>query len=393
MYGFVCKQTVSGIMPNPSSCRSSRNSFVQDFVDLQLNFPVPQQSSYRISLPVFSTGTFYLFLSLVGPSLPPPLGLLRVNLDVIYGDIPSLCPQNLLLSSALGTLQILPKYTDNSRCSWFFTSPHANRVFFSVTLRPNSCTAIEVMSPSSGDKWVINGDSTPWSVSYINSSLPLNQKNSNRNIKPLTFANWEGNAVITSYTPFRRPSCQNTDLSEKIELSWQTLFVEDVDSVRTPGNQIMFGNDGVYNLSARMLNVPPVQTSGPVGLQFENNLWLQMSAGQTVTVVAKDTKTGLALNRLSSAPIPLIVVANSRVPSTFDNDFHNWPGIISPVRQQLQEALTITAPSDGTYFFSILGGTILYDEPESIDIFVIKGTGKYENCWDDKLDAIKPRDV
>ena len=149
-------------MPNPSSCRSSRNSFVQDFVDLQLNFPVPQQSSYRISLPVFSTGTFYLFLSLVGPPPPPPLGLLRVNLEVVYGDIPSLCPQNLLLSSALGKLEILPKLkSEQARCSWFYTSPLANRVFFSVTLRPNSCTAIEIMSPSSGEKWVINGDSTP----------------------------------------------------------------------------------------------------------------------------------------------------------------------------------------------------------------------------------------
>ena len=118
-----------------------------------------------------------------------------------------------------------------------------------------------------------------------------------------------------------------------------------------------------------------------------------MSAGQTVTIVAKDTNTGSPLNRLSSAPIPLIMVANSRIPSTFDNDFHNWPGIISPVRQQLQEALSITAPSDGTYFVSILGGTILYDAPESIDIFVIPGTGTYDNCWDDKLDAIKPRDV
>lgn len=302
-----------------------------------------------------------------------------MNLEVVYGDIPSLCPQNLLLSSALGKLEILPKLkSEQARCSWFYTSPLANRVFFSVTLRPNSCTAIEIMSPSSGEKWVINGDSTPWSSD-----------------KPLTFANWEGNAVITAYTPFRWSSSCGND-NGKIELSWQTLFAEDnVDIVRIPRNQITFGNAGVYNFSARMLNVPPVETntSGPLGLQFETNLWMQMSAGQTVTIVAKDTNTGSPLNRLSSAPIPLIMVANSRIPSTFDNDFHNWPGIISPVRQQLQEALSITAPSDGTYFVSILGGTILYDAPESIDIFVIPGTGTYDNCWDDKLDAIKPRDV
>ena len=38
------------------------------------------------------------------------------------------------------------------------------------------------------------------------------------------------------------------------------------------------------------------------------------------------------------------MAAKDRIPTTYDNDFHNWPGILSPVRQQLQESLAITAP-------------------------------------------------
>ena len=393
MSGFVCRESNSSEVPSPS-CRSSQSSFGQSFVDEQTNFPVPQQSSYRVIVPVNDPGTYYLFLTLIGPPPPPPLGLLRVNLDVFYGGIPSLCPQNLQLSSALGTIQIPAKLKSGAaRCSWFLTNPLANRVFFSAILRPSSCTAFEIMSPSSGEKWVLNADpSGPWPVSIINSSLPVSQRNSNKNIVPLTFANWEGNAVITAYTPSRYSTCNNLD-HEKIELSWQTLFSEDDAAfVQTPQNQIMIDSSGVYKLTATLPNVPPVATNTS-GRQFERNLWLQMYASQTVTIIAKDTNTGSVLNRLSSAPIPLILVANSRIPTTFDNDYHNWPGILSPARQQLQESLTFTAPSDGTYYFSILGGTILYDAAETVDIFVVQGTGSYDNCWDYKMTAIKPRDV
>jgi hypothetical protein len=391
MYAFVCSNNTA--VPSPS-CRSSQSSVIQDFVDDQTNFPVPQSSSYRVVVRVTARTTYYLFLALVGPPPPPPSGLLRVNLDMVYGDIPTLCPQNLQLSSATGTLQLLGKLkSDNARCSWFYTAPLANRVFFSVTLRPNSCTAIDIMSPSSGEKWTLNADPAgPWPVNFINSSVPLNQRNNNANIVPLTFANWEGNAVITAYNPSRWSSCQNSD-TEKIQVSWQTLYAEDDSAfVQTPQNQIILGSNGVYNLTARMLNVPPLATNTS-GRQFERNLWLKMSAGQTVTIIAKDTNTGSSLNRLSSAPIPLIMVASSRIPTTFDNDFHNWPGILSPVRAQLQESITITAPNDGTYYVSILGGTILYDAVETIDIFVVQGTGSYDNCWDDKMTVIKPRDV
>lgn len=395
MYGFVCP-AIAGLAPSPS-CRSSISSESQWFVDPQTNFPVPQQSSYRIIVRVFQPTTYFLFLTLIGPPPPPPLGLLRVNLDVFYGDVPTLCPQNLQLSSALGTLQMPAKLKSGSaRCSWFFTAPLANRVFFSATLRPNSCTAIEIMSPSSGERWVLNADPAgSWPVSLVNSSyLPLSDRSSNKNIVPLTFANWEGNAVITAYTPNRWSACPGSSShDENILLSWQALFVDDdVSFVQTHPNHIMLGNSGVYNVTARLLNVPPTATNTS-GRQFERNLWMRMSAGQTVTVIAKDTNTGSALNRVSSAPIPLILVANSRIPTTFDNDYHNWPGILSPVRQQLQESLTITAPSDGVYFFSVLGGTILYDALETIDIFVVQGTGAYDNCWDERMGVIKPRDV
>lgn len=395
MYGFVCP-AIAGVAPSPS-CRSSASSESQSFVDTQTNFPVPQQSSYRIVVRVFQPTTYFLFLTLIGPPPPPPLGLLRVNLDVFYGDVLSLCPQNLQLSSALGTVQMPARLkSDSARCSWFFTAPLANRVFFSATLRPNSCTAIEIMSPSSGERWVLNADPAgSWPVSLVNSSyLPLSERSSNKNIVPLTFANWEGNAVITAYTPSRWSACPiSPSHDENILLSWQALFVDDdVSFVQTPPNQITLGNSGVYNVTARLPNVPPTATNTS-GRQFERNLWMQMSAGQTVTVIAKDTNTGSALNRVSSAPIPLIVVANSRIPTTFDNDYHNWPGILSPVRQQLQESLTITAPSDGVYFFSILGGTILYDTLETIDIFVVQGTGAYDNCWDERNGVIKPLDV
>jgi hypothetical protein len=302
----------------------------------------------------------------------------------------------LQLDSSFGTIQIPAKLkSDNARCSWFFSSPLANRIFFSATFRPNSCTAIEIMSPSSGQKWVLNGDpSGPWPTSYINSSLPLPDKTRNQNILPLTFANWEGNAVITAYAR-TWPPCPDSDLfnAEKIQLTWQTLFAEDDAAfVRTPENQIILGSSGVFNTTARLLNVPPTGTNIS-NVQFERNFWIQMFSGQTATIIAKDTATGSSLNRLSSAPIPLIMVANSRIPTTFDNDFHNWPGILSPVRQQLQEALTITAVTDGLYYVSVLGGTIFYDAAESIEIFVVQGTGSYDNCWDDKMAVIKPKDV
>lgn len=394
MYGYICREPSVGVVPLPS-CRSNQYSTPQNFTDPQSNYPVPQQSSYRIKVPVFDRTTFYLFLSLIGPPPPPPLGLLRVNLDIFYGDVPTLCPQNLQLDSAFGTLQIPAKLkSDNARCSWFFSSPPANRIFFSATFRPNSCTAIEIMSPSSGQKWTLNGDPAgPWPTSYINTSLPLPDRTRNQNIVPLTFANWEGNAVITAYARTWPPCTDSALFDEKIQLSWQTLFSEDDAAfVRTPENQISLGNNGVFNTTARLMNVPPTSTNAS-GIQFERNLWMQMVAGQTATIIAKDTNTGSSLNRLSSAPIPLIMVANSRIPTTFDNDFHNWPGILSPVRQQLQEALTITAVTDGIYFVSILGGTIFYDAPESIEIFVVQGTGSYDNCWDDKMGVIKPKDV
>jgi hypothetical protein len=50
-------------------------------------------------------------------------------------------------------------------------------------------------------------------------------------------------------------------------------------------------------------------------------------------------------------------------------------------------------PSAGLYYFSILGGTIFYDAPEIVDIYVISGIGKYDNCWDSVSAAIKPLDV
>jgi hypothetical protein len=360
-------------------------------LDTQDNYPVPQQSSYRIIIPIFDRVSRYLFLSLIGPPPPPPLGLMRVNLELVYGEIPTLCPQNLQINSGFGTLQIAPKLqSDRSRCSWFFSAPLANRVFFSLTLRPNSCTAIQIMSPSSGEKWVLNADSTPWLPSFINSSLPNPQRSYNSNIVPITFANWEGNAVITAFTPYRYPACQNSDNSEKIQLSWQSLFAEgEVSLVQVPENQITLDSN-VYKITTTLRNLPSTNSTSN---QFERNLWLNMTAGQTVTFIAKDSNTGSAFNRLSTAPVPVIMVANSRIPTTFDHDFHNWPGILSPVRQQLQESLTITAPSSAVYFFSILGGTILYDAPETLDIFVVQGSGSFENCWDDKNSAIKPLDV
>ena len=50
-------------------------------------------------------------------------------------------------------------------------------------------------------------------------------------------------------------------------------------------------------------------------------------------------------------------------------------------------------PSAGLYYFSILGGTIFYDSPETVEIYVISGVGTYDNCWDGKSAAIKPLDV
>ena len=50
-------------------------------------------------------------------------------------------------------------------------------------------------------------------------------------------------------------------------------------------------------------------------------------------------------------------------------------------------------PSAGLYYFSILGGTIFYDSPETVEIYVISGIGTYDNCWDGKSAAIKPLDV
>ena len=90
----------------------------------------------------------------------------------------------------------------NARCSWFLSFPLANRIYFSATFRPNSCTAIEIVSPSSGQKVTLNGDSSAWPTT------------------PISFANWEGSAVITAYSVYRYPSCSNAD-SNKILLNWQ----------------------------------------------------------------------------------------------------------------------------------------------------------------------------
>jgi len=301
---------------------------------------------------------------------------LRVGLEIYYGDTPTLCPQNLQLDSAFGTLQVPVQLKNlNARCSWFLSFPLANRIYFSATFRPNSCTAIEIVSPSSGQKVTLNGDSSAWPTT------------------PISFANWEGSAVITAYSVYRYPSCSNAD-SNKILLNWQALFAEsDPAFFGPPSDKISLVN-GQFNVTSTLSNVPaPITNSSAPITQFQRRLWMYMDAGQTVTVVAKDTNTGSVLNRLSTAPVPLIMAAKDRIPTTYDNDFHNWPGILSPVRQQLQESLAITAPSAGLYYFSILGGTIFYDSPETVEIYVISGIGTYDNCWDGKSAAIKPLDV
>jgi hypothetical protein len=153
MFGYVCREPAPNVAPSPTCGSDPSSSTIQDFLDSQTNFPVPQQSSYRIRVPVASAATYYLFLSLIGPPPPPPLGLLRVGLEIFYGDPPTLCPQNLQLDSAFGTLQVPPQLKNaNARCSWFLSFPLANRIYFSATFRPNSCTAIEIVSPSSGQK-------------------------------------------------------------------------------------------------------------------------------------------------------------------------------------------------------------------------------------------------
>jgi len=347
MFGYVCREPAPNVAPSPTCGSDPSSSTIQDFLDSQTNFPVPQQSSYRIRVPVASAATYYLFLSLIGPPPPPPLGLLRVGLEIFYGDPPTLCPQNLQLDSATHTtqthkhtntqthkhtntqthkhtntqtkkqthkhkhkhtqththsLQVPPQLKNaNARCSWFLSFPLANRIYFSATFRPNSCTAIEIVSPSSGQKVTLNGEATAWPSS------------------PVSFANWEGSAVITAYTVYRYPTCTNTDLNNKILLSWQALFAESDPAFFRPDADKVTLVNGQFNVTSSLPNVPSPVTnaSATPATQFQRRLWMKMEAGQVVTVVAKDTNTGSPLNRLSTAPVPLIMVAKDRIPTTY----------------------------------------------------------------------------
>ena len=147
----------------------------------------------------------------------------------------------------------------------------------------------------------LNGEATAWPSS------------------PVSFANWEGSAVITAYTVYRYPSCSNTDLNNKILLSWQALFAESDPAFFRPDADKVTLVNGQFNVTSSLPNVPSPVTnaSATPATQFQRRLWMKMEAGQVVTVVAKDTNTGSPLNRLSTAPVPLSMVAKDRIPTTY----------------------------------------------------------------------------